>query len=93
MVAALGIGYDGTKTILGIWQGAMENATAEAATAEQSERIPLVLPSRDADLSKCTDTMRKSCLRVIFVTPQKPRINVNVGFHQWTSPEKLDTRR
>jgi putative transposase len=27
MVAALGIGYDGTKTILGIWQGATENAT------------------------------------------------------------------
>jgi len=27
MVAALGIGCDGTKTILGIWQGATENAT------------------------------------------------------------------
>jgi transposase-like protein len=27
MVAALGIGYDGTKVILGIWQGATENAT------------------------------------------------------------------
>ena len=27
MVAALGIGYDGVKTILGIWQGATENAT------------------------------------------------------------------
>jgi putative transposase len=27
MVAALGIGYDGTKMILGIWQGATENAT------------------------------------------------------------------
>ena len=27
MVAALGIGYDGAKTILGIWQGATENAT------------------------------------------------------------------
>ena len=27
MVAALGIGYDGTKTILGIRQGATENAT------------------------------------------------------------------
>jgi putative transposase len=27
VVAALGIGYDGTKTILGIWQGATENAT------------------------------------------------------------------
>lgn len=27
MVAALGIGYDGTKTVLGIWQGATENAT------------------------------------------------------------------
>ena len=27
MVAALGIGYDGRKTILGIWQGATENAT------------------------------------------------------------------
>lgn len=26
-VAALGIGYDGSKTILGIWQGATENAT------------------------------------------------------------------
>jgi putative transposase len=27
IVAALGIGYDGTKMILGIWQGATENAT------------------------------------------------------------------
>lgn len=27
VVAALGIGYDGTKMILGIWQGATENAT------------------------------------------------------------------
>jgi putative transposase len=27
VVAALGIGYDGAKTILGIWQGATENAT------------------------------------------------------------------
>ena len=27
MVAALGMGWDGTKTILGIWQGATENAT------------------------------------------------------------------
>ena len=27
MVAALGIGHDGVKTILGIWQGATENAT------------------------------------------------------------------
>lgn len=27
IVAALGIGHDGTKTILGIWQGAPENAT------------------------------------------------------------------
>ena len=27
IVAALGIGFDGTKTILGIWQGATENAT------------------------------------------------------------------
>jgi putative transposase len=27
MVAALGIGYDGSKTVLGIWQGATENAT------------------------------------------------------------------
>jgi transposase-like protein len=27
VVAALGIGYDGSKTILGIWQGATENAT------------------------------------------------------------------
>jgi transposase-like protein len=27
MVAALGIGCDGTKTILGVWQGATENAT------------------------------------------------------------------
>lgn len=27
IVAALGIGYDGTKTILGIWQGATENTT------------------------------------------------------------------
>ena len=27
MVAALGIGYDGSKMILGIWQGATENAT------------------------------------------------------------------
>lgn len=27
IVAALGIGYDGTKVILGIWQGATENAT------------------------------------------------------------------
>jgi transposase-like protein len=27
MIAALGIGHDGVKTILGIWQGATENAT------------------------------------------------------------------
>ena len=27
MMAALGVGYDGTKMILGIWQGATENAT------------------------------------------------------------------
>ena len=27
IVAVLGIGYDGTKTILGIWQGATENST------------------------------------------------------------------
>jgi transposase-like protein len=27
VVAAIGIGYDGAKTILGIWQGATENAT------------------------------------------------------------------
>jgi putative transposase len=27
VVAALGVGHDGTKTILGIWQGATENAT------------------------------------------------------------------
>jgi putative transposase len=27
MVAAMGVGYDGTKMILGIWQGATENAT------------------------------------------------------------------
>src|SRR5207237_1941445 len=27
MVAALGVGQDGRKTILGIWQGATENAT------------------------------------------------------------------